>query len=472
MHLQKAKITKLPQNGSPESFDVQFNPTTLRLTLDNRTTGASTPHELPRQVVGPSSSTLALDLVFDTADEGTTADPISVRTKTRQIEAFLFPQGSGAHPPPKIRFSWGDMVVEGLVDSMTVDFDHFAANGAPLRAKVSLTIKGNDTAQALSAIEPESARKSAPKPGGPANGGVGSGGPGGPSGGPPAGASPNTAVALAGESAGELAARIGVDPAAWRGLNLGGESSLSLSAGAEIGFSANLSASAGLGVTLGVEAGASVSLEASFGLEASTGLNAVAGVGVGADLAAGFALSSAGGVTAAIESVKAAKSQAAEQQTRAAFNAPPKALPAASGPTSQVAAATATSAAAASVQPKQPAQKHAPLQGTGLPSASAQQAAQPAPRIPRADPRASSFGSGVPLRATFGEAADRRAESIRGDVAIKPRVASGDPPSTSDPTTPGWVALPQRDRGRNAADKVQGVFRPRRPCGCGGGCKH
>lgn len=471
MTLQKAKITKLLGNGREESFDVQFNPTTLRMTLDNRTTGATTPNELPRQVVGPSSCTLAVDLVFDSADEGTTADPVSVRTKTRNIEAFLFPQGPDRHPPPKIRFSWGDTIVEGLVDSMTVDFDHFAETGAPLRAKVSLSIKGNDTAQ-LNAIAPEPARQAAPRPGGSAAGGVGSGGPGGPSGGPPAGASPNTAVALAGESAGELAARIGVDPAAWRGLNLGGESSLSLSAGAEIGFSANLSASAGLGVTLGVEAGAAVSLEASFGLEASAGLNAVAGVGVGADLASGFALSSAGGVTAAIESVKAAKSQAAEQQTRAAFKAPPKALPAASGPTNQVAGASATSGAAASAQPKQPVQKHAPLQSTGLPSASAQQAAQPAPRIPRADPRASSFGSGVPLRATFGEAADRRAESIRGDVAIKPRIASGDPPSTSDPTTPGWVALPQRDRGRKSADKLQGSFRPRRPCGCAGGCKH
>jgi hypothetical protein len=284
-------------------------------------------------------------------------------------------------------------------------------------------------------------------------------------------------VALAGESAGELAARIGVDPAAWRGLNLGGESSLSLSAGAEIGFSANLNASAGLGVTLGVEAGASVSVEASFGLEASAGLNAVAGVGVGANLAAGFALSTAGGVTAAIESVQSAKSQAAEQQARAAFNAPAKALPAVSGTTNQVAGSaattsTATSSVTTSVQPKQPEQKHVPLQNTGLPSASSQQAAQPAPRIPRADPRASSFGFGVPLRATVGEAADRRAETIRGDVAIKPKIASGDPPSTSDPTTPGWVALPQRDRGRNAADKLQRNFRPKRPCGCAGGCRH
>jgi hypothetical protein len=465
MQLQKAKITQIGENGEVGKwFYVQFNPTTLRLTLDNRVAGGKTQQNVVRQITGHSSTTLALDLVFDSADEGSTALPVSVREKTKQLEVFLVPR-DGQATPPKIRFEWGDMIIDGTVDNLTVDFDHFAADGAPLRAKVSLSIQGQDRSKELKEIEPDE-RKDAAKPGGSSGGGVGD------SGGRGVARSPNTATALAGESAGDLAARLGIDPAAWRGLQLGGESSLSLSAGAEIGFSVNLNASVGLGVTLGVEAGASVSLEASFGLEASASLNAVAGVGAGADLASGFALSSAGGVTAAIESVQSARSQAAEQQARAAFNAPAKALPAASGPTKQSAGSTVTSASTASVQPKQPEQKHVPLQGRALPSVSAQQAAQPAPRIPRADPRGSSFGFGVPLRATFGEAADRRAESIRGDVAIKRKIANGDPPSTSDPTMPGWVALPKRDRGRNAADKLQSNFRPKRPCGCAGGCRH
>ncbi len=470
MELQKAKITKLgDKNQELETFDVQFNPTTLRLTLDNRVTGGATQVDPVRQVVGPSSTTLALDLVFDSADEGSTENPVSVRAKTAKIETFLFPKGDKEHAPPRIRFTWGDMLVEGLVDSLTVDFEHFAANGVPLRAKVSLSIKGQDEMLKLKKADD---RENAPRPGGSSGGGVGSGASGGAAGRPGAAASPNSATALAGESAGELAARLGIDPAAWRGLELGVESSLSLSAGVEVGFSASLNASAGLGVTLGLEVGASASLEASFGLEASAGVNAVGGVGGGAELAAGFALSSAGGVTAALETVQTAKSQAAEQQARSAFKAPAKALPAASGAANPAAVSTTTGSSTISVQPKQPEQKHVPLQSTGLPSVSVQQAAQPAPRIQRADPRASSFGFGVPLRATFGEAADRRAETIRGDVAIRPKVASGDPPSTSDPTTPGWVALPKRDRGRNTADRQQRNFRPSRPCGCAGGCRH
>ena len=31
--------------------------------------------------------------------------------------------------------------MDGVVDSLTIDLDHFAANGTPLRAKVSLAIK-------------------------------------------------------------------------------------------------------------------------------------------------------------------------------------------------------------------------------------------------------------------------------------------------------------------------------------------
>jgi hypothetical protein len=264
---------------------------------------------------------------------------------------------------------------------------------------------------------------------------------------------------------------VGLDPAAWRGLQLDGESSLSLSAGVEVGFDASLSASAGLGVTLGVEAGASVSLEASFGLEVSAGINAVAGIG--ADLAAGFALSSAGGVSAALESVSAARSQAAEQQARAAFKAPEKPLPPAGSQMKETSSAQAatTVASATGAQPKPPAQKHTPLKSSGLPTVSAQQDAPAAPRVPRADPRSSSFGFGVPLRSTVGEAADRRAESIRGDVAVKSKTTSGDPPSTSDPTTPPWVALPSSNLSRQAADKRQRRFRPARPCGCSS-CKH
>lgn len=173
-----------------------------------------------------------------------------------------------------------------------------------------------------------------------------------------------------------------------------------------------------------------------------------------------------------MESVQSVKNQQAEQQARAAFQAPARALSAVSAPTNQVTTASSNANRAIAARPKPLEQPRMPLNTTGLPSLSAQQAAPAGPRRPRADARASSFGFGVPLRTTVGEAADLRAGSMQGDVVVKPRIASGEPPATNDPTTPAWVALPARDRGRNAADKVQGQLRPTRPCGCAGPCKH
>jgi Contractile injection system tube protein len=491
MELQKAIIAELDGENVKDSFPVQFNPTTLRLTLNNRVEGGESHGRQVRQFIGPSSASLSLDLIFDTADDGSTTRPRSVRVKTKQLERFLFPKGAGkqGNTPPRIRFVWGDLIVDGVADSLTIDFDHFAANGAPLRAKVSLTIKGQDSEKDLKPIKGN--RKAAPTPGRASAGGVGSGAGGGAGGGglgggvgPSAqasagfgasagislGASASVGVALDGESAADFAARVGIDPAAWRGLDLGGESSLSLSAGVEIGFDAELNASAGLGVTVGVESGVSASLEASVGLEASASLSAVAGIGVGAELASGFALSAAGGVSAAIESVQNTRNQSAEQKAREAFDAPQKTLPPAAAPTIQRARATSGVSSAASRQPAPPDQARAPLKNTGLPSPATQQAA--AHRPARADVRASSFGFGVPLRQTVGEAANLRADSIQGGVAIKSKIASGEPPMTTDPTKPHWVALPARDRARKSADKVQQRTRPARPCGCAGRCKH
>lgn len=489
MELQKATIAELDGDNEKDSFPVQFNPTTLRLALTNQVEGGQTQGKQVRQHLGASSTTLTLDLIFDTADEGTTDNPRSVREKTKKIERFLIAKGEGQqeNAPPRIRFTWGDLIVEGVVESLTIDFEHFAANGVPLRAKVPLSIKGQDREKEIKGKD--DSRAGAPGPGGAAGGLGGSFGAGlgfsagiglsasvgvgfgasvgvgfGASVGVGFGASASVGVALGGESAAEFAARVGVDPAAWRGLQIEGNSSLSLSAGVEVGFDVNMTASAGLGVTVGLEAGTKASIEQSFGLATSTSLNAVSGVGVGTQLASGFALSSAGGVRAAIESVQSVKNISAEGKARAAFKAPVKTLPA-KVPAPLVSDTSAT-------QPKSPEQPRAPLSRTGFPGPSAQQAAPPAPRPPRADPRASSFGFGVPLRATVGAAADQRAESIQGAVSIKARIVSADPPITKDPTKPAWIALPAWDPNRKAADKLQGQLKPKRPCGCAGRCKH
>lgn len=78
MQLQKAIIEELDGDTGKGAFPVQFNPTTLRLTLTNRVEGGQSQGKQVRQHLGPSSTTLSLDLIFDTADEGTTENPRSV----------------------------------------------------------------------------------------------------------------------------------------------------------------------------------------------------------------------------------------------------------------------------------------------------------------------------------------------------------------------------------------------------------
>jgi hypothetical protein len=466
MELTKATLQEISSDDPPRELGdpiaVQFNPSSLRLQLSNQVEGGKSRGRQNRQFLGSSSTQLTLDLVFDSADEGSDAVPRSVREKTALVEKFVVPriEGESKQAPPKLRFQWGRLVLDGLVDSVNIDFDHFAADGTPLRARVGLTIREQDSKYQFLESGPGANRAgNAPAPGAAASGAPGSSGSGG----------DRSGLSLGGESAADFAARMGVDPAAWRGLAAGLDATVSLEAGVEIGFSANLNAGAGLGVSLGAQAGAALSLEASLGLDA--GVGAVAGVGAGASLASGFNLSAAGGVGPALESVKIARSQTAQQQARNAFSAPPASTaPASSATTGRsraVAGATARAAplapGTAHARPGLPEQPRQPLARTGLPAAGAAPASAPLP--PKADLRAVSFAFGVPLRPTLGAAAEQRADAAQGSISLRPKTASGDPPLTDDPTTPGWIALPEPTRSRRSTRG--GVVPSKKPCNCG-----
>jgi hypothetical protein len=443
MGLEKAKLQAIYKKNNKEEpgpvVDVQFNPTTLRLAITNSTSGAGSTGRPDAQYTGQSSTVLTVDLVFDTADEGTTAQPRSVRERTRIVEELMYPQvnGSDKQAPPRLKFQWGDLVIEGIVDSVNLDFDHFSSQGIPLRAKVACSIKQQDPKYAFLETGAGANRSSnVPFAGGlSASAGLSLGVTG--SIGLEFGA--QASLAIGGESASGFAARVGLDAEAWRGLSLGGGNPLSLEAGAEIGFSANISASAGFGFQAGASAGADISLEGAFGLNAEAGVQTVASAGANSNVQQSFAVAAAGGVSAAIESVKTVKTVTAEVQTRNAFAAPQgQAVPMA--------------------RPALPDQPRAPLR-TSPASIEA-----PAPPPPKADPRAASFGFSVPLRSVAGQAADERAGSLAGSPRPNTTTQKGAAtwPTTSDPTTPGWVALPLVP-----VAAVGGVRTKSRGCSCG-----
>ena len=485
--LKKATLMEISADASANPVPgtevaVQFNPASLKLDLANRIEGGDTRGRQNRQYLGKTSTTLSFDLHFDTADQGTTDAPVSVRTLTAAVERFVLPKGQGntKEKPPKARFHWDELIIDGIIESVSIDFDLFAANGTPLRAKMGVSIKEQDAKYELLQTGPGANQPGNATPPGAPGTGPGSIG----------GASTNSsAFALAGESAAEFTARMGLDPAAWRGVaaQIGAASSLSLQAGASIDFDAGLSAGAGIGLSVGVEASANVSVNASFGLDVQAQANLSSPIS--AETSAGFALSAAGGVGAAIETVAIVQTQAAADNARRSFGS---AAPAAPTPTKVDGAAAAVPVGAGSIpsasasslnapagvpppsitpQPAMPDQSRTPLAQSGMPSTSSQASAASAPSPPTADPRATSFGFGVPLRPRVGNAADLRSSTSQGRIPLRLRAPVAAVLSSDDPTAAPWTQLPV-SVAQVAADKTQASRYPARSCGCTGRCSH
>ncbi len=493
--LEKATLQRLTGGERPEPdgepVPVQFNPASLRLSLSNSVEGGESQGRQQRQFNGQSSTDVSFDLVFDTADEeSSNGEPRSVRERTATIEQFVVPMpdpsdSSQRLVPPRVRFAWGDLTVDGIISNLEIDFDHFAENGIPLRAKVTVAIKEQDSRYEIQVGQTASGSSPAPSPGAPGlagpglSGGFGlsasaslsagfsagvSGGFGaGFSAGASFGASVQTGVALGGESLADFSTRMGLDANAWRGLSAGIDSTLSLDAGLEIDFDASISAELGLGSHVAFSAGADVSVEGALGLDVS------ASASLSASLDAGFALSAAGGVVAALELAAATQASVAATAAKAAFGVSTSSS-ATGGPSVAAIAGVAASASAAvarsqalaprGAQGAQVAQittatdSNAGLASQAAPLERAAPSAKPppAPPPPRADPRAKSFGRGVPL-------APRRDPGVTAPDVRRSLVSNAPPARVRarlgvDPTEAPWRRLEQNTPARSEGDRV------------------
>lgn len=272
--LRKARLGEIGSGDGPQEgshwVDVQFNPTSLRVQISNRTAGGQQAGAQARQRPGTGEMQVSFDLVFDTADEGTTDEPVDVLKRTASVERFVRPRGTqpGQEAPPRVAFEWGSFQVQGVMESANIDLDFFDASGVPLRAKVSVTIKGQDPRWAYepdprlaaggqgSASGDSGARQAASGP-------AALQAPPGGAGGLPAGA-PGTQgakgpvqqllQAMPGESLAQLAARAGVSTSAWRALTPSGGGAVGsqgLALGQEVSVPAGLGGGQGGGLATG-----------------------------------------------------------------------------------------------------------------------------------------------------------------------------------------------------------------------------
>ncbi len=336
--LTKATLEEVSTDDITVIVPIQFNPTSLRLQLSNRTEGGDQPGRQARQYIGTGSATLSLELIYDTADEGTTGWPKSVLEYTSQLEYFITPrlQGGQHQAPPRARFSWSEFSIEGVVEGLTVELDHFAHDGTPLRAKASLSIKGQNPEYQFIEIGPGAndgaapAAPGQPKPAAapgasnnpfsnalnsltnnPVTDALGRGRPA------LADAQGKVARALSGESLSQLAQRAGLDPAAWRGLAAGLSNPLTLAAGTVVSLGGGrLGAPSRPGVA--PQAGAGANPAARLGLQPSSAPSRDAGAG----LALGYALSAAAGVGPAVQQMRSQAAAEKARDARLAFAAP------------------------------------------------------------------------------------------------------------------------------------------------------
>lgn len=239
--LTKAYLAEITSGDSPSEVpgtkvDVQFNPTTLRVQLTNKTAGGQQAGAQARQRPGTGEMQVSFDLVFDTADEAsTTRDAVSVLDKTKSVERFVRPRGArpGQEAPPRVVFVWCDFQVQGTMESANLDLDLFSPQGVPLRAKVSVTIKGQDPRWTYTPAPAASPGSAAASPGSAQR--PGSTLPPGSPGTQGSGLSPSKLVqALPGESLVQLAARLGQQPSLWRALADGIGNPLKLGLGQEV----------------------------------------------------------------------------------------------------------------------------------------------------------------------------------------------------------------------------------------------
>jgi hypothetical protein len=287
---------------------VHFNPESLKVAYANENRGGNQPSGGGAQYVGNQSSTLTVELLFDTTeprgsgDQAGSQDP-DVRLITKEVAHFIRPgecgppQGNNStnRVPPMMSFEWGTFIFRGTVESMDETLDYFSEEGVPMRATINLTIKSQDICfdfgapgQADSALAPSSEAPPGSRPLQQAN----------------AGDSMQKMAGSDGRSGDwkAIAAANNIDDP----LRLQAGALVNMNAGASVGFSAGagVSARASAGASFGASAGAGVSFGASAGAGASFGASVAGGIGGGgqvgfsAGLGGGVGFSAGGGVGA------------------------------------------------------------------------------------------------------------------------------------------------------------------------------
>ena len=139
MALEKAVISNLDTN---DEIEVLFNP--KEYVIEEKTPwaeqnvfGMDSP---PVQFTIGERKRLSMELFFDTSEEKS-----DVRSYTGKMEELMVVNAQ-EHRPPLLRFSWGTLSFDCVLEDMVQRYTLFANDGTPLRAIVKVVFKEYATA--------------------------------------------------------------------------------------------------------------------------------------------------------------------------------------------------------------------------------------------------------------------------------------------------------------------------------------
>ena len=139
MAVEKAVITNLDTN---KEIEVLFNP--KEYVIEKKTPwaeqnvfGMDSP---PVQFTIGERKRLSMELFFDTSEEKS-----DVRSYTSKMEELMVVNAQ-EHRPPLLRFSWGTLSFDCVLEDMVQRYTLFANDGTPLRAILKVVFKEYATA--------------------------------------------------------------------------------------------------------------------------------------------------------------------------------------------------------------------------------------------------------------------------------------------------------------------------------------
>jgi nucleoid-associated protein YgaU len=128
----------VPESEQGKPIPVCFNPTEYQLQKANNFAEIAIPglESPPIQFVRGASQKLTTELLVDTSD--TLED---VRERYVNKLRGLMNINTELHAPPIVRLVWGSEIFKGVLESLNITYTLFTPEGAPLRAKLSVTLK-------------------------------------------------------------------------------------------------------------------------------------------------------------------------------------------------------------------------------------------------------------------------------------------------------------------------------------------